>query len=232
MRSKLLIRVVLSFQYAITYLTCCAGTQIMCPAQRAAMSRTWAEADTAALRDSIASSFGPLPREKLLLTATRKAVLTCSGTAILSSFVSSHPVQRLVLDAASAQQQNAGDGQKAFVLMLDAARCEVDEQLRALPPDRRLAWRARLARAVVGLQMHVLPGELADCWREQAVRVAASGAAFRTATHQVVSTALGAQLGSSASAALTAALVEALLPSEVCAFPNWELRSLFDQRHC
>lgn len=99
-----------------------------------------------------ASSFGPLPREKLLLTATRKAVLTCSGTSILGALVSRHPIQALVLSAAAEHVQASGDGAKSFVLMLDAALREVERQLLTRPSAHQAAWQMRLSRATCWLQ--------------------------------------------------------------------------------
>ena len=169
--------------------------------------------DVGLLGSALGSSFGPLAREKLLLTAARKAVLTCSGASILSSIVSQHPIESLMLEAAAAHEQIAGDGVKAYALMLDAARAEVGQQLQALPKDRQAAWRVRLSRAVFWLQLEVLPHNLTECWREQAVRTLDGDDAFRADAYRVAATALGVQLGASASASLSEALIEALIPA-------------------
>ena len=104
------------------------------------------------LAASVRTSFGPLPREKLLLTATRKAILTCNGSTILSALVSTHPLQSHVLKAALAQSSITGDGSKAVVIMLHAALDELDRQLFRLPWYRRASWRGRIGRAVRWLQ--------------------------------------------------------------------------------
>ena len=121
---------------------------------------------------SIATAFGPQPRDKLLLTATKKAVLTSSGASIISSLVTDHPLQRLVLDAAAAHSAQAGDGSKAFLLLLDAALRDAHRQLVALPAERRQSWRLRLSRAACWLAQEVVPNEVAACLRRQAVRTA------------------------------------------------------------
>ena len=96
-------------------------------------------------------------REKLLLTATRKAVLTCSGTSILGALVSRHPMQTLVLSAAAEHVQASGDGAKSFVLMLDAALREVERQLLTRPCAHQAAWLMRLSHATRWLQqVHLL----------------------------------------------------------------------------
>lgn len=193
--------------------------------------------DVGLLGSALGSSFGPLAREKLLLTAARKAVLTCSGASILSSIVSQHPIESLMLEAASAHEQIAGDGVKAYALMLDAARAEVGQQLQALPKDRQAAWRVRLSRAVCWLQLEVLPNNLTECWREQAVRTLDGDDAFRADAYRVAATALGVQLGASASASLSEALIEALLPARAATLlpagaATWQLDGTVARARC
>lgn len=193
--------------------------------------------DVGLLGSALGSSFGPLAREKLLLTAARKAVLTCSGASILSSIVSQHPIESLMLEAASAHEQIAGDGVKAYALMLDAARAEVGQQLQALPKDRQAAWRVRLSRAVFWLQLEVLPHNLTECWREQAVRTLDGEDAFRADAYRVAATALGVQLGASASASLSEALIEAVLPARAATLPpggaaTWQLDGTVARARC
>ena len=193
--------------------------------------------DVGLLGSALGSSFGPLAREKLLLTAARKAVLTCSGASILSSIVSQHPIESLMLEAASAHEQIAGDGVKAYALMLDAARAEVGQQLQALPKDRQAAWRVRLSRAVCWLQLEVLPHNLTECWREQAVRTLDGDDAFRADAYRVAATALGVQLGASASASLSEALIEALLPARAATLlpagaATWQLDGTVARARC
>ena len=185
--------------------------------------------DVGLLGSALGSSFGPLAREKLLLTAARKAVLTCSGASILSSIVSQHPIESLMLEAAAAHEQIAGDGVKAYALMLDAARAEVGQQLQALPKDRQAAWRVRLSRAVCWLQLEVLPHNLTECWREQAVRTLDGDDAFRADAHRIATTALGVQLGASASASLSEALIEALIPAGAV---TWQLDGTVARARC
>ena len=49
---------------------------------------------------TLSSCYGPLPKEKLLVSATRRVLITSSGAAILSSLVSAQPLARLVIDCA------------------------------------------------------------------------------------------------------------------------------------
>ena len=100
------------------------------------------------LHSLLSTSFGPLPGEKLLLTATGKAIFTCSGPSILTAAVNSDVAQGLVVQAAQAHAAHVGDGTKCFVLMLSAALGEVERQQRGLPDVRRYAWRLRLSKSV------------------------------------------------------------------------------------
>ncbi len=181
------------------------------------------------LGGALGSSFGPLAREKLLLTAARKAVITSGGANILSAVVSQHPVESLVLEAVSEHDEAVGDGVKAYALMLDAARAEIGRQLHALPEARRAAWRVRLSRAICWLQLEMLPHALTQCWRDQALPTAGASDAIRTTTHRIVATALGVQLGVSASASLTEALVNALLPLGLA---PWHLDGVVARARC
>ena len=55
-----------------------------------------------ALASTVATSFGPLPHEKLLVLNTRKVIISSSGATILARLVGAHPIARLVLDCAQA----------------------------------------------------------------------------------------------------------------------------------
>ena len=160
----------------------------------------------------LASSFGPLPSEKLLLTSSGKALCTCSGPSILTSSGAQNPA----VHAAKAHAANAGDGTKAVALMLSAALAECQRQLDALPGDeQRRAWTARLASAACWLTQVVAPSVLAPRLREQAVATAPNtigAAALRADALRIALTAFGGHLGASASAALAKAIVDVLLP--------------------
>lgn len=174
-----------------------------------------------ALNDVLASSFGPLPGEKLLLTATGKAIFTCSGPSILTALSrKADTMQGLVISAAQSHAASVGDGSKTFILMLAAALAEVEKQQGNLPEARQNAWRVQTAQATIWLAQEVVPTVLHPCLRAQA-RVAAGedASALRTSAAHVASTAFGGHLGATASAALATALVSALLPPAVASSP-------------
>ena len=167
------------------------------------------------LAQLLATSYGPLPSDKLVVTAHGKAILTSNGTTILGNTISQQPVLNLVINAADAQARSAGDGSKAFIIMLDAMLSTAEQQQRRLPVDRQVPWRARLARAACWLVQEALPNMLAPCWEEQAVATdAADESTLRSNALRIVTTALGGHLGTSATMALSAAVVDATLPSE------------------
>ena len=126
---------------------------------------------------TLSSCYGPLPKEKLLVSAARRVLITSSGAAILSSLVSAHPLARLVIDCASAHVQHVGDGGCAFVLLLHALLLEVSKVLTPLPPTRRWQQQAVMARALRALESDVLPRMLVPRWRAQALRTDADDAA-------------------------------------------------------
>ena len=168
----------------------------------------------------LSSSYGPLPGEKLVVTATGKAIFTCSGPSLLTAVGSDSPLQGLVLQAAQAHGADAGDGTKAFVIMLAAALEEVVRQQGCLPGAHRRAWRARLARAACWLAQEGVPRALAPRLREQARQTAVHDAvALRADAAKVAATAFGGHLGATASASLAGALVEALLPASHASAP-------------
>lgn len=90
----------------------------------------------------VRSSFGPRPQEKLLVTATNRAILTRSGASILASLVCTHPVARWVLDAVAGHVARTGDGATSFVLLLCSALEEADIRLQQRPGLRRQLVRA------------------------------------------------------------------------------------------
>ena len=170
--------------------------------------------ELAALASTLATSVGPLAGQKLLLTATRKAVLTSSGGTILSVLPGDGVLEGLVLATASKLVKEVGDGSKTFVVMLAGALEEIDRQLLRLPTEeRRRAWRVRLAMATRWLAHDVLSQVLIPRWQCQAVQTDAyNGSALRADALNVASTALGGHFGPVASSALASALVEALVP--------------------
>ena len=114
------------------------------------------------LASSVTTSFGPLAREKLLVSATNKVIITSSGASILASLVASHPVMRWLLDAVAAHVQRAGDGASAFVLFLRGAIEEVERQLSQQPVARHAQFCQQLARALSSLQqVGAQPGQAA-----------------------------------------------------------------------
>lgn len=117
---------------------------------------------------TLRSCYGPLPKEKLLVSATRRVLITSSGATILSSLVSAHPLARLVIDCASAHVQHVGDGGCAFVLLLHALLLEVSRVLPPLPPPRRWQQQAVMARTLRALESDVLPRMLVPRWLAQA----------------------------------------------------------------
>ena len=182
------------------------------------------------LSHALGTSLGPLPGEKLLLTAAGKAIFTCSGPSILTAAASTDPVQSLVVAAVNAHGASTGDGTKAFVVMLAAALAEIEQQQGLLPDSRRHAWRTRLARSACWLVQEVVPRALAPRLREQARATAGADDAstLRAAALKIATTSFGGHLGTTASAALAAALVEVLLPSSPP--PNANLLTLARQR--
>jgi hypothetical protein len=126
---------------------------------------------------TLSSCYGPLPKEKLIVSATRRVLITSSGAAILSSLVSAHPLTRLVIDCASAHVQHVGDGGCAFVLLLHALLLEVARALTPLPPAQRWQQQAVTARTLRALGSDVLPRLLVPRWRAQALRTDATDAA-------------------------------------------------------
>jgi hypothetical protein len=159
------------------------------------------------------TAFGPLPGEKLVLTNTKKAVLTSSGETILANAASADPLSELILKAALAQAKHAGDGTKAFIIMLSAASTELEFRRGRVPIDRQRAWKARLGRAFSWLAKE-LPDVLGAHWHAQARCTSISDAfSLRHDAACVVSTALGGHLGESTSVLLASAVVDAIFPS-------------------
>ena len=97
-----------------------------------------------ALASTVATSFGPLPNEKLLVSNTRKVIISSSGATILARLVGAHPIARLVLDCAQAHVRRAGDGASAFVLGVAAALRAADAELRERPALERARHRRHL----------------------------------------------------------------------------------------
>ena len=162
----------------------------------------------------VATSYGPFPSDKLVLTAHGKAVLTSSGTTILANVVSQQPSLRLVMDAADAHVRKAGDGSKTYILMLDTllSMGAAEAGTAASGPAPRMAHTSRTRRG--RLVQDVLPNTLMPCWRRQAITTqGADEAALRRDAKSILRTALGAHLGTTASTALIAALLSATLPS-------------------
>lgn len=95
----------------------------------------------------VRSSFGPLPRDKLLVSSTRKVLLTSSGATVLGSLVCAHPVARWAMDAVSSHVASVGDGATAFLLLL----CAAFEQAH-LHIHRQPSQRCHLLRAIDWLQ--------------------------------------------------------------------------------
>ena len=94
---------------------------------------------------TLSSCYGPLPKEKLLVTATRRVLITSSGATILAALVTEHPVARFVIDAALAHSARVGEGASSFVLMVSAMLSDVAERLHALPPHRQAAQQRQAA---------------------------------------------------------------------------------------
>ena len=158
----------------------------------------------------LASAYGPMPGEKIVLTATRKAVLTSSATTILANTVPATPAEGLVHKAATSLSATAGDGAKSFIIMTEAALLEARKQVDALPAARQSAHRVKLARAACWLVQQV-PSLVVPCWHRQAlVTKAGDPFSLRTDAHRIVSTALGSHLGVTASAALACSLLDSV----------------------
>ena len=104
-----------------------------------------------ALESAVATGFGPLPRQKLLVTAARRVVITSSGASVLAALVTEHPVVRLVIDMALDHVARCGDGAASFVLMVCAGLRDVSAQLRGLPPHCRRTHVVRVARGLLHL---------------------------------------------------------------------------------
>jgi len=95
---------------------------------------------TRSLAEVVETSFGPQPREKLLVSAVGRVLITSSGASILRSLVTEpaeSPVARYIIDCALRHAERAGEGATAFILMADAALCSIDAVLAPLPPARR-----------------------------------------------------------------------------------------------
>jgi len=165
-----------------------------------------------ALASTVATSFGPLPNEKLLVSNTRKVIISSSGATILARLVGAHPIARLVLDCAQAHVRRAGDGASAFVLGVAAALRAADAELRERPALERARHRRHLCWALVELQQHALPDALLPRWRAGAVCTPASEpAALRRDALRVARTSLGSAFGAAVSDVLARTLVDALL---------------------
>ena len=165
-----------------------------------------------ALASTVATSFGPLPHEKLLVSNTRKVIISSSGATILARLVGAHPIARLVLDCAQAHVRRAGDGASAFVLGVAAALRAADAELRERPALERARHRRHLCWALVELQQHALPDALLPRWRAGAVRTPASEpTALRRDALRVARTSLGSAFGAAVSDVLARTLVDALL---------------------
>lgn len=115
----------------------------------------------------LGTSYGPLPGEKLILTAAGKAIFTCSGPSLLTSFTSDDAIQGLVMRAAQAQASHSGDGSKTFIIMVAAALAEIERQLGAVPGARRRSCLAMLARSASWVAHEVLPKVLVPRLRAQ-----------------------------------------------------------------
>ncbi|KAL1520803.1 hypothetical protein AB1Y20_022365 [Prymnesium parvum] len=159
-----------------------------------------------ALARVVRSAYGPRPREKLLISATNRVLITSSGASILASLVSDHPVTRWLLDTVAAHVAHAGDGATSFVLLLHYVLDEADALLRG-----RAASRIRLVRAVDWLRKDALPYRLFPSWEQQTVRTDPDDPeAIRDAALRLCATSLAGCFGASVSHSLTAALVGAL----------------------
>ena len=154
------------------------------------LAETLTLADT--LASTIATSFGPLPREKLLVSNTRRVLISSSGATILARLAGAHTIARMVLDCAQAHVLRAGDGASAFVLSVAAALRAADLELRERPALERARHRRHLCWALLELQQRALPDALLPRWRAGAVRTPASEpTALRRDALRVARTSLG-----------------------------------------
>lgn len=179
---------------------------------------------TRSLAEVVETSFGPQPREKLLVSAVGRVLITSSGASILRSLVTEpaeSPVARYMIDCALRHAERAGEGATAFILMADAALCSIDAVLAPLPPARRRAEQARLAQELTVLGCHTLPAVLEPDWRLACLPVPlcsldphAAAVLLRQVGLAIVGTSLGAAFSGAASAAVCSSLVGALLPQE------------------
>lgn len=71
-----------------------------------------------ALEAVIVRSFGPNGGQVLFTRDTGQAMLSRSGTRILSALRLDHPLARMVIGCASAHSAQTGDGSKTFILLL------------------------------------------------------------------------------------------------------------------
>lgn len=175
-----------------------------------------------ALAAAVESSFGPQPREKLLVSAVGRVLITSSGASILASLVAEPaewPVARYLIECALGHAASAGEGATAFVLMADAALRAIEAELAPLTAPRRRQEMSRLARELAVLGGHTLPTLLDPRWRQGALAVplrslepAAAARLLRQVGLAIAATSLGAAFPPHASAAVCAALVGALLP--------------------
>jgi hypothetical protein len=176
------------------------------------------------LAEAVETSFGPQPREKLLVSAVGRVLITSSGASILRSLVTEpaeSPVARYLIDCALGHADSAGEGATAFILMADAALCSIDALLAPLPPSRRRAEQSRLAHELAVLGGHTLPAVLEPDWRLACLAVPlrsldppAAALLLRQVGLAIAATSLGAAFSAPASAAVCSALVGALLPEE------------------
>jgi hypothetical protein len=179
---------------------------------------------TRSLAEAVETAFGPQPREKLLVSAVGRVLITSSGASILQSLVTEpaeSPVARYIIDCALGHAESAGEGATAFILMADAALRSIEAVLAPLPPARRRAEQSRLAHELAVLGCHTLPAVLEPDWRLACLAVPlrsldppAVAGVLRRVGLAIVGTSLGAAFSASASAAVCSSLVEALLPEE------------------
>ncbi|KFO37285.1 Putative T-complex protein 1 subunit theta-like 1, partial [Fukomys damarensis] len=83
------------------------------------------------LASVIRPCYGPLGRQKFLVTAHRDTVCTGSAAAILRALQLEHPAAQLLREAVQAQAENIGDGTAFMVLLAEALLEQAELLLRA-----------------------------------------------------------------------------------------------------
>eukprot|EP01112_Ceratiomyxa_fruticulosa_P000378 TRINITY_DN10340_c0_g1_i1.p1 TRINITY_DN10340_c0_g1~~TRINITY_DN10340_c0_g1_i1.p1 ORF type:complete len:572 (+),score=108.43 TRINITY_DN10340_c0_g1_i1:197-1912(+) len=112
---------------------------------------------SSSLAQSIASSFGPLGNDKMIINPANQVLITNRGSVILESLKVEHPAAKLLLDTAKAIDENYGDGSSSFIIMISAA---LRESLKLVGSDSAIPLVLSLSDVLHNFVLTELPSEL------------------------------------------------------------------------